>query len=78
MGKKTKFCEKFPPKIINKGIRMVNSSEELIKQEIAMLNGNISRGIFIFVTRFDLPTMALIVDVVPIAKNRQVIKPVSK
>jgi hypothetical protein len=75
IGKKKIYGEIFTPKKKRSGIRTQNSRRELIKQESVVDNTRIWRGMKIFVTRLDLPTMEPIVVVVPFARNLHAIRP---
>jgi hypothetical protein len=66
------------PRIINRGISTRNSRIELIKLDTVILRVNISRGIKIFVTKLDLPTIEPMPEVVPLAKKRHAKMPVNK
>jgi hypothetical protein len=78
IGTKRIVAEIPAPRIINRGMSTMNSRIELTKQDIAMLRVKISRGMKIFVTRLDLPTMEYMAAVVPLAKKRQTKMPVNR
>ena len=66
------------PSRMSKGISTRNSSNELIRADRIVLSTSTSRGMKIFVTRLEFFTMTLMAEVVPLAKKRQLITPISR
>ena len=66
-----------PPSIMARGSSTANSRVELIRLEATLLQVRSHRGMYTLVTRFGLPTMENRAELVPLAKKRQVMIPIS-